>query len=69
MPDDQPAPIGPRANFYRSQQPRREPKPRPTQPRAQPPEERQAVLATLHEPRLVDLTPARVYATLLEEDR
>src|SRR5882724_3233787 len=28
-----------------------------------------AVLAVLHEPRFVDLTPAEVYATLLEEGR
>ena len=48
----------PRANYYRSRQPRPEPKPRPTPPRALPPEERQAVLATLHEPRFVDLAPA-----------
>ena len=59
----------PRANYYRSRQPRREPRPRPTPPRALPAEERQAVLATLHEPRFVDLAPAQVYATLLEEDR
>ena len=59
----------PRANYYRSRQPRPEPKPRSTPPRALPPEERQAVLATLHEPRFVDLAPAEVYATLLEEDR
>ena len=30
-------------------------------------EERQTVLATLHEPRFVDLAPPQVYARLLEE--
>ena len=59
----------PRANYYRSRQPRPELKPRPIPTRALPPEERQTVLATLHEPRFVDLAPAQVYATLLEEDR
>jgi putative transposase len=28
-----------------------------------------AALAVLHEPRFVDLVPAEVYATLLDEDR
>ena len=59
----------PRATYYRSQQPRPEPKPRPTPARALPPEERAQVLATLHEPRFVDLAPAEVYAALLDEDR
>ena len=59
----------PRANYYRSRQPRPELKPRPTPARALPPEDRQAVLATLHEPRFVDLAPAEVYATLLDEGR
>ena len=59
----------PRATYYRGQQPRPEPKPRPTPARALPPEERAQVLATLHEPRFVDLAPAEVYATLLDEDR
>ena len=31
--------------------------------------ERQAVLEVLHEPRFVDLAPAEVYATLLDEGR
>ena len=31
--------------------------------------ERTAVLGVLHEPRLVDLPPAEVYATLLDEGR
>ncbi len=59
----------PRATYYRGQQPRPEPKPRPTPVRALPPQEREQVLATLHEPRFVDLAPAQVYATLLDEDR
>jgi putative transposase len=32
-------------------------------------EERVAVLHTLHEPQFVDLAPAEVYATLLDEGR
>jgi putative transposase len=59
----------PRASYYRGRQPRPEPKPRPTPARALPPEERAQVLATLHEPRFVDLAPAEVYATLLDEER
>jgi putative transposase len=59
----------PRASYYRSQQPRPEAKPRPTPARALPPEERAQVLATLHESRFVDLAPAEVYATLLDEGR
>ncbi len=57
----------PRATYYRGQQPRPEPKPRPTPARALPPEERERVLATLHEPRFLDLAPAQVYATLLDD--
>jgi putative transposase len=59
----------PRATYYRGQQPRPEPKPRPAPVRALSPEERAQVLAVLHEPRFVDLAPAEVYATLLDEDR
>jgi putative transposase len=59
----------PRASYYRGQQPRSEPKPRPAPPRALAPAERQEVLDTLHEPRFVDLAPAEVYATLLDEGR
>ena len=59
----------PRASYYRGQLPRPEPKPRPRPARALPPEERVQVLATLHEPRFVDLAPAEVYATLLDEGR
>lgn len=35
--------------------------------RALPPDERSRVLGVLHEPRFVDLAPAEVYATLLDE--
>jgi putative transposase len=56
-----------RATYYRSLSPRSEPPPR-TIPRALSAEERGAVLEVLHEPRFVDLAPAEVYATLLDED-
>ncbi len=56
-----------RASFYRHQQPRGERRPRPAPPRALAPADRQRVLDTLHEPRFVDLAPAQVYATLLDE--
>ena len=41
--------------------------PRPTPARALPPAERQQVLDVLHAPRFIDLAPAQVYATLLDE--
>ena len=62
----------PRASFYRQQHPkavtdlvvtRRRPE------HALSEAERQTVLATLHEPRFVDLAPPQVYAQLLEEGR
>ena len=56
----------PRATYYRGQHPARPPRPRRAG-RALAPTERQAVLAALHEPRFVDLAPAEVYATLLDE--
>lgn len=59
----------PRASFYRRRRPRPEPKPRPTPARALTPAEREEVLSVLHEPRFVDLAPAEVYATLLDEER
>lgn len=59
----------PRASYYRSRAPRPEPQSRPTPARALPAEERQTVLDVLHEPRFVDLAPAEVYATLLDEGR
>jgi putative transposase len=60
----------PRATFYR----RVSPPGRPRSPRAKPAQalssdERQAVLAVLHEERFVDLAPAEVYAQLLDEGR
>ncbi len=59
----------PRSTFYRRQAPRPEPRPRSTPPRALAPAEREAVLEVLHEPRFVDLSPAEIYATLLDEGR
>ncbi len=56
-----------RATYYRSLSPRPDPQPR-TIPRALTPEERDAVLEVLHEPRFADLAPAEVYATLLDEE-
>ena len=59
-----------KATYYR----RRKPRPaavtvRPSPPRTLPTAERTAVLDLLHEPRFVDLAPAQVYATLLDEQR
>ena len=56
-----------RASFYRQRAPRLERRPRPAPPRALTVGDRQAVLDVLHEPRFVDLAPAEVYATLLDE--
>ena len=56
----------PRATYYRRRQPRRPPAPQHSS-RALGPAEQQAVLEALHEPRFVDLAPAEVYATLLDE--
>ena len=58
-----------RLGFYRGQEPATAPTPRPSPPRTLSPEERQAVLATLHSDRFVDTAPAAVYATLLDEGR
>ena len=58
-----------RSGFYRGQGPATAPAPRPSPPRTLSPEERQAVLATLHSDRFVDTAPAAVYATLLDEGR
>ena len=58
-----------RATYYRS----RRPEPTATAPRSVPrklaPEERQAVLDVLHSPRFVDLAPAEIHATLLDEGK
>jgi putative transposase len=58
-----------RSGFYRGQGPATAPAPRPSPPRTLSPDERQAVLATLHSDRFVDTAPATVYATLLDEGR
>jgi len=58
-----------RASYYRGLKPPVELPPRPTPARALPTEERRAVLDVLHEPRFVDLAPAEVYATLLDDGR
>ena len=55
------------ATYYRRRRPMHGPAPRKASPRALPAEERKAVLAVLHEERFVDLAPAEVYATLLDE--
>ena len=57
----------PRATYYRRRQPRNAPRPRRPSPRALSPGERAAVLGVLHDPRFVDLAPAEVYATLLDD--
>ena len=57
----------PRASFYRRQQPPRVPAWERISPRALSAPERQRVVEILHEPRFVDLAPAEVYATLLDE--
>jgi putative transposase len=57
----------PRATYYRRRRPRPVPQPRLASPRALSPTEQAAVLTVLHEPRFVDLAPAEVYATLLDE--
>ncbi len=57
----------PRATYYRRWRPQSAPTPRRASPRALRTAERTAVLAVLHEPRFVDLAPAEVYATLLDE--
>lgn len=59
----------PRATFYRRLKPGKA-APRKRRPaRALSDEERSEVLAVLHEPRFADLSPAEVYATLLDEGR
>lgn len=58
------------ATYYRARAPRHGPKrPRPSPARRLMDHERKAVLDVLHEPRFVDLAPAEVFATLLEEGR
>jgi putative transposase len=57
-----------RASYYRSLKPKHA-SPRKTSPRRLSDDERQVVLAALHEPRFAELAPAEVYATLLDEGR
>jgi putative transposase len=61
----------PAATYYRAQRAAAAPPvtrpPRRSPARALRPAERQQVLDVLHEPRFVDLAPAQVYATLLDE--
>jgi len=58
-----------RSTYYRTLTPRVVGPPRPTPPRALSAGERQDVLSVAHEPRFVDLAPAEVCATLLDEGR
>ena len=58
-----------RATVYRHRRPRPTPAPRPRPARALTAAERDAVRGELHQPRFVDLAPAEVYATLLDEGR
>lgn len=58
----------PRSSFYRSQQPKKEPAPRPAPERALNQEERVRVRETLNSERFLDLAPREVYASLLDED-
>ena len=55
------------ATYSRRCRPPAPPRPRPTPTRALTPAERQRVLDVLHAPRFVDLAPAQVYVTLLDE--
>src|SRR5262245_3013500 len=59
----------PPATYYRRRRSQSAPPPRRASSRALTDAERTAVLAVLHEPRFVDLAPAEVYATLLDEGR
>jgi putative transposase len=59
-----------RASYYRQSQPSLEgPAPKRANLRELSAQERTAVLAVLHEERFIDLAPAEVYATLLDEGR
>ena len=59
----------PRATYYRRRKPARAAHPKRRQARALSDLERAEVVAVMHEPRFVDLAPAEVYATLLDEGR
>ena len=56
-----------RASFDRRKRPARMARPRPKPTRALGDDERQAVLELLRSPRFIDLAPAEVYASLLDE--
>ena len=59
-----------RPTYYRRRAPFHGPAARrPSPPRTLKAEERRAVLDVLHEPRFIDLAPAEVHTTLLEEGR
>src|SRR3954467_13369927 len=58
-----------RATFYRRLTPMHGPHERRTPSRALSPAQRKAVLDVLHEPRFVDLAPAEVWSTLLDEGK
>jgi len=58
-----------RASYYRSLVTRLAASPRPSPPRTLSAGEREQVLEQLHAPRFVDLAPAEVFATLLDEGR
>ena len=58
-----------RATFYRRRRPFHGPARKRVSPRALAEHEKTTVLATLHEQRFVDLAPAEVYATMLDEGR
>jgi putative transposase len=58
-----------RATLYRRHRPRRSHAPRRRSTRSLTEPERAAVLAELHAPRFMDLAPAEIYATLLDEGR
>lgn len=55
------------STYYRRRQPVPVREPRRSSPRALAPAERAQVLDVLHAPRFLDLAPAQVYATLLDE--
>ncbi len=57
----------PRSTYYRRRRPQGALPTRPRSPRALSAGEQATVLGVLHKPRFVDLAPAEVYATLLDE--
>jgi len=57
----------PRSSLYRARQPKKDPSPRPTPPRALSPEEKAEVRAVLNSERFCDWAPREVYATLLDD--